>query len=445
MFRQLEAAAVRVYACRILDRCSELAQLTDEPGCITRSFLSPAMDKANTLVASWMQQAGLSTELDAAGNLIGTLSCGRQDAPLLVLGSHLDTVRDAGAYDGILGVLLALAVVENLEETQLPFDLEVIGFSDEEGLRYGVPFLGSRGLIGELDTNFLEKRDKDGVTMATAIEQWGGDPQQIQCRYRNRRLIGYFEAHIEQGPTLEHRDLPLGILEAISGSCWLNLTLEGRAGHAGTTPMDLRRDPMPAAAEIVLATEDLARQEDGLVATVGKLCPIPGAGNVIAGKVELSLDMRHPNSRRLDAAVECCLDHCREVAQKRGLHFDYEVLHRQDGVEANAELSNHLAEAVTMTGTEAFRLPIGAGHDALIMARIMPIAMLLLRSPGGISHHPDENVLPQDVEAAVAAMDCFVRRLASQEASADDSDPVKMTLPRAAGLPDEIFTGDVDS
>lgn len=424
-------------AARVLRRCAELARISDEPGRITRGFLSTAMEEADARVASWMERAGMHAQLDVTGNLIGTYPSPREDAPLLVLGSHLDTVRDAGPYDGVLGVLLALASVEELDGASLPFDIEVVAFADEEGLRYGVPFLGSQALIGELDPAFLERRDEDGVTMADAIRSWGGDPGEIRCRYEGRRLIGYLEAHIEQGPWLEHRDLPLGALEAISGACWLRLSFSGRAGHAGTTPMELRRDPLPAAAEVVLAAERLAREEPSLVATVGKLKPRPGASNVIAGSVELSLDVRHPDSQVLASAVDRLLDRCRAIADERRLRFEHEVLHRQDGVEADPQLSQILNEAMAASGLTAERLVIGAGHDALIMARRMPMAMLLLRSPGGISHHPDEAVLPGDVEAALTVLTTFLQRLARDEASRDWELASELGWPETVGATGE--------
>ncbi len=420
----------------ILQRCAELARISDEPDRITRGFLSAAMERVNARVAGWMEQAGMRTELDNAGNLIGTYPCDREDAALLVLGSHLDTVRDAGPYDGVLGVLLTLAAVEQLDGAPLPFDLEIVAFADEEGLRFGVPFLGSQALIGELDSAFLERRDEDGITVADAIRSWGGDPDELRCRYAGRRLIGYLEPHIEQGPWLEHLDLPLGILEAISGACWLRLCFRGRAGHAGTTPMELRNDPMPAAAEVVLAAERLALKEPSLVVTVGKLRPKPDASNVIAGSVELSLDVRHPDSERLALAVDQLLDRCRAIAQDRRLRFDYEVLHRQDSACADPWLSQILAEAVAAKGIDAEPLVIGAGHDALIMSRLMPMAMLLVRSPGGISHHPDEAVLPTDVDAALSALSAFLRRLAKLEAQRDWEPASDLARPLAAESPD---------
>lgn len=407
-------------AARILARCDELARISDEDGRITRGFLSDAMKRATALVEGWMRRAGMRTEIDAAGNLIG-LRPGHAgvhrpgDLPVLVLGSHLDTVRDAGRYDGVLGVLLAVEVARQLQGRPLPFDLEVVAFSDEEGLRYGVPFLGSRALIGQLDPALLDLRDESGTSMADAIRSWGGDPSASGCRYAGRRTLGYFEAHIEQGPWLEHQGLPVAVLEAIAAACWLRLRFHGRAGHAGTTPMELRLDPMPAAAEVVLAAERLALDEPGLVATVGKLSPAPGAGNVIAGSVELRLDLRHPASAGLASALDSMLGGCREIAARRGLRIEHEILHRQESVDADPRLSALLADAVAAADTPVRRLAVGAGHDALIMARVMPVTMLLLRCAGGVSHHPDEAVSPADVDVAVAAAITFVERLSDLE------------------------------
>lgn len=407
-------------AARVLERCVELGEITEEPGRLTRGFLTEAMRRATETVGGWMREAGLETELDNAGNLIGTLRCPRSasagarsgyDPGLLVLGSHLDTVRDAGRYDGTLGVLLAVSLAERLGEA-LPFDVEVVAFSDEEGLRFGVPFLGSRALLGELDPGLLHCRDEAGISILEAIRSWGGNPERLDDRYGTRHLLGYLEAHIEQGPVLEHLGQPLGVLAAISSSCWLRLRFEGYAGHAGTTPMELRRDPLPAAAEAALAAEALGREREGLVATVGQLRPEPGAGNVIPGAVELSLDLRHPDRGVLSNAVARLLAACGEIAERRDLDLEHEILCRQDGVEADETLSDLLGEAA---GVGAERLAIGAGHDAMIMARRMPMTMLLVRSPGGVSHHPDETVLPGDVEAALAAMEGFVHRLARRE------------------------------
>lgn len=417
---RIEGLSLGSEAARILERCLELGEISEEPGRLTRGFLTEAMRRVTEKVSGWMMEAGLETELDNAGNLIGTLRSRPRDSfgarsgndpGLLVLGSHLDTVRDAGRYDGILGVLLAVSVAERIGGA-LPFDLEVVAFSDEEGLRFGVPFLGSQALIGELAPELLDRRDEEGISIAEAIRSWGGNPDRLDCHYGKRRLLGYLEAHIEQGPVLEHLGQPLGVLAAISGSCWLRLRFEGVAGHAGTTPMELRRDALPAAAEAALAAEALGREREGLVATVGQLHPEPGAGNVIPGAVELSLDLRHPDRNVLSRAVADLVASCHGIAARRDLTVEHEILSRQDGVEADEELSEILGEAADV-GAE--RLAIGAGHDAMIMARRMPMTMLLVRSPGGLSHHPEESVLPGDVRAALAAMQGFVEQLARQE------------------------------
>ena len=399
----------------VLERCDRLAEHSDEDDCLTRSFLSKALEDAMITVAGWMQQAGLETERDHAGNLIGSYRCGRVDAPLLVLGSHLDTVRDAGRYDGALGVLLAIAVAERAAKEPLPFDLDVIAFSDEEGLRFGAPFLGSKGLVGALEPGAFELCDGDGISLRQVLERWNDSPAGRQPnRYEGRRLLGYIEAHIEQGPVLEQEELSLGVLEAIAASSWMRLSLVGRAGHAGTTPMSLRRDPLPAAAEIVLEAERLALADGELVATVGRLQAKPGAGNVIASEVELSLDMRHPEVRRLEQAVESMLEACRRIADRRGLDFEAENLHFEAGVHASPELSKRLEQSAEKAGIKTRPLVVGAGHDALIMARHMPVSMLLLRCPGGLSHHPDEAVLAPDVDDTLRCLHGFVDSLAAE-------------------------------
>ena len=426
----------------ILARCDDLARITEEPGRITRSYLSPAMERANALVSSWMHELGMDVERDHAGNLIGSLSGESpdgEDRPLLVFGSHLDTVRNAGRYDGILGVLLSLAAVESCLGTPLPFDLEVVAFADEEGLRFGVPFLGSRAMVGPLAGSILERRDLCGVSVSEAIREWGGEPGAITCRYAGRRLLGFVEPHIEQGPVLESRDLPLGVLSSIYGSRWLRLRFRGQTGHAGTTPMDQRQDALAGAAEWIVEAERIGQAEPGLVVTVGKLEVSPGAGNVIPGAVELSLDVRHDKGAVLDRAVGTLLARARQIGDRRDLTLAHETLNHGTGIRASEELSRILGQAVAeATGDEPPRLGIGAGHDAMIMAQIMPVAMLMIRSPGGISHHPDEAVLPADVEAAIESLERFTERLA-------DGDWRRLAVPESnrAGksLPDKAESG----
>src|SRR5947208_9964060 len=277
-----------------MERCDLLATCTEEPGRITRPFASDAMRHAHQYVQDWMRQAGMTARRDNIGNLHARYE-GSGDATLL-LGSHLDSVRDAGRYDGPLGVMVAIAAVQRLhdEGKRLGFGIEVLAFADEEGLRFGTTYLGSRAFAGRLDPNDLERADSTGVSMAEAIRAFGGDPARIgQDRRPAENLLGYVEVHIEQGPVLEAQGLPVGIVSAIAGQARIEIVFAGEAGHAGTVPMDRRRDALTAAAEMVLAVEAIATTEQGLVATVGKLEVEPGAANVIPGRAALSLDVRH--------------------------------------------------------------------------------------------------------------------------------------------------------
>jgi len=325
----------------VMQRIEALAKISDEPGRLTRTFCSPAMRRANKLVGSWMREAGMEVRQDAIGNLIGHYSAKSPQSNLLrqppspkalrrsgkhagglavhgpqslrnsaekvlLVGSHLDTVRDAGKFDGPLGVLVAIACVQTLNDakTRLPFAIEVVGFGDEEGVRYQSAYLGSKVLAGTFSRKDLARTDANGVTMAEAIRSFGGDPDVLaDARLDPKRLLGYAEVHIEQGPVLDQKNLSVGVVTAIAGQTRIKLTLSGRAGHAGTTPMDLRQDALCAAAEFVLAAESLAKRRNCLVATVGEIIALPGASNVIPGKVRLSLDVRHPKDAMRQAAV----------------------------------------------------------------------------------------------------------------------------------------------
>jgi allantoate deiminase len=281
---------------KIMQRIEALAQISDEPGKITRTFASPAMRRANKLVGKWMREAGMKAREDAVGNLIGHYAGAKPNAKILLLASHLDTVRNAGKFDGPLGVILAIACVENLhrKKIRLPFAIEVIGFADEEGVRFQTAYLGSKVIAGCFDEKDLKRKDADGMPMRHAINNFGGNPAKLKsARLNPEKLLGYVEAHIEQGPVLEEKNLAVGIVVAIAGQTRARVSFIGRAGHAGTTPMDLRKDALCAAAEFILGAEHLARKTSGLVATVGQIKAEPGASNVIPAKTNLSLDLRH--------------------------------------------------------------------------------------------------------------------------------------------------------
>src|SRR5713101_703676 len=277
----------------VISRCQTLARFSEDPGSTRRTFLSPPMRDCHREIASWLSPLAVSVTIDAAGNLRGLYPTNHPNAPRLLIGSHLDTVPDAGAYDGILGVMLAISLVESLKGRRLPFAIEVIGFSEEEGVRFGVPFIGSRALVGRLDEELQSRRDSNSVSVQEAIQSYGLKPSEILAATLREGVLGYLEFHIEQGPVLEHRELPLGVVEAIAGQTRMEFIFTGVANHAGTTPMALRRDALVAAAEWALAVEREAREISGLVATVGALEAKPGATNVIAGECRATLDVRH--------------------------------------------------------------------------------------------------------------------------------------------------------
>jgi allantoate deiminase len=404
------ATSLDALADEVLARCETLAGESERPGSLTRTFLSPPMRRVHAHLTGWMADAGMHVCLDPAANLVGHYPAAGDDrAPVLVIGSHLDTVPDAGKYDGVLGVLLGVAAVKALDGRRLPFAVEVVGFSEEEGVRYRTPYLGSLALSGRFDPVLLDSVDGDGVTMADAYRAFGLDPALVTSALRPPgRVVAYLEAHIEQGPILETRGLPLGVVTAIVGQSRLWVAFEGRAGHAGTSPMDLRRDAIPAAAELVLEVERLARSVPGLRGTVGSVAASPGAANVVPGGATLSLDIRHADDLVRERAVVDLLAFARGVASRRGLNFRVDEARHHPAVPADPWLTDLLAKAVSDAGVEPFRMVSGAGHDAAVMAAVAPMTMLFLRSPGGVSHHPDESVLPGDVRIG---LDVLLRTL----------------------------------
>jgi allantoate deiminase len=393
----------------VLDRCETLARFSEEPGRLTRTFLRPPMRQAQECLADWMRQVGLNVRRDALGNLIGRRPGRRDDARVFVVGSHIDTVPDAGKYDGVLGVLLGVAAPRALADRPFGRTLDVIAFSEEEGVRYATPYLGSRAVCGCFDPRLLERTDADGITLAQALLDFGLDPAAIPAAvYPAGQVAGYLEAHIEQGPVLESLGLSVGAVEAIVGQSRLWLSFIGQAGHAGTLPMERRRDALAAAAEFVGAVEHAARATAGLRATVGRLTVLPGAVNVVPGAVRLSLDVRHAEDAVRGKAVAELLGQARAIATERHLGLRVEQVADQPAVPADPHLTERLLAAVTAAGHAPQRLVSGAGHDAAVMAGLCPMAMLFVRSPGGVSHHPDESVRPEDVRAALGVMVRFL-------------------------------------
>jgi allantoate deiminase len=394
------------HAQQVIGWCGRLAEHTEEPGWITRTFLSEPMHAVHADVRTWMQAVGLDAKVDAAGNIRGVSRAAQPGSKRLMIGSHLDTVPHAGAYDGILGVMLGIKLAELVPEAPL----EVIGFSEEEGVRFGVPFIGSCALIGQVDEALLQREDRAGISVAAAIRNFGLDPTSMAGARMDAATSAYLEFHIEQGPVLESLDLRIGVVDSIVGQSRLLVKFIGHANHAGTTPMHLRKDALACAAEWIGTVEREALGTEHLVATVGNVQAEPGAGNVIAGVATCTLDVRHPDDPVRQAAVKRLLDKAAEIAGQRGLTATSEIRLEQAAAKMDPAMMNGLQQAAVQCGDPAHTLHSGAGHDAMVLARQVPSAMLFLRSPGGISHHPDEAVRAEDVAAALAVGFEFIQQ-----------------------------------
>lgn len=390
-----------------------LASISAEPDRLTRLYLTEEHRRAARLVAEWMRGAGLRVRMDAAGTVHGLLPAGKEEplsAKRLLVGSHIDTVVDAGRYDGTLGVVAAILAVEELrrQKIALPFALEILAFGDEEGVRFPKTLIGSSTVAGALSDPMLDLTDADGVTIRAALAAFGGDPDALAAEaYRREDVLGYLEVHIEQGPVLERLGLPLGVVTAIAGQARWRVIVKGEAGHAGTVPMAIRRDALAAAAEMVLAVEAAARATNAasLVATVGELRVLPGASNVIPGEVRFSLDLRSAEDRGREAAAGEIRRRLEEIAARRGVAMQIEVAHEKPVAACAPEMIEKIAGAVeAVTVRPAHRLMSGAGHDGQAMAHLAPIGMIFVRCRGGISHNPAEYASPDDMGLAVAAL-----------------------------------------
>jgi allantoate deiminase len=408
---------------RAIADCRQIALMTEEPGRTTRRFLTEPTHAVHALLRERMEALGMKVVVDAVGNLRGLwkprgAGGQRPTTDRLILGSHIDTVPDAGAFDGVLGVMLAIEWVGIARELRLPLAIEVIAFSEEEGMRYGVPFLGSRAVTGTFDATMLKWRDADGVTMDAAMRAFGLNPEKIKDAAIGDDVIGFVELHIEQGPVLEAEGIPVAVVEGITGQTRLNLRFTGQANHAGTTPMHLRRDALAAAAEWITKVEKQVRKaaattDPGIVATVGRIVAEPNAGNVIAGSAEVSFEIRYGSGAARHKWTKKLIADAEAMAKRRGVGFEWTEKLDQRTVRMDRELSTMLKAAVKACGYRVKTMPSGAGHDAMVMAAKVPTAMLFLRSPGGISHHPTESVVEADVEAGLSVGREFLMRLAN--------------------------------
>jgi len=384
----------------VVARCKRLASFSEDAGSTRRTFLSPPMRDCHREITQWLLAAGAEVTVDAAGNLRAFYAAGQSTAPRMVLGSHLDTVPNAGAYDGVLGVVMAVALLESLGGRRLPFAIEVVGFSEEEGVRFGIPFIGSRALVGRLDEQLLDSKDADGISVRTAIRNFGLNPAEIPRAMLSHDAFAYLEFHIEQGPVLDSLGRSLGAVDAVAAQTRMEFEFLGRANHAGTTPMHLRHDALAAAAEWIVAVERTAHNHPGLVATVAQIAVKPGATNVIAAETRVTLDVRHKSDDIRDRALGHLVEQAQGIAERRGLTLGQNVLLSQRAVAMNPYLIDQIQEAIRSAGCQPHRMTSGAGHDAMIVAEKTPAAMIFLRSPGGISHDPAESVEVEDVAKA---------------------------------------------
>jgi allantoate deiminase len=395
---------------RLMARLDAFAAFSDEPRRLTRLFLSDAHRRAAQAFIGWCVEAGLEANIDAAGNVVARYEGRRAGAPALMLGSHIDTVRDAGRYDGNYGALAALAVVEALgaRGERLEHAIEIVAFGDEEGVRFRTTLTGSRALAGTYPEDALDQRDSGGVSMREALHAFGGDPERAGS-IRRSGVAAFVEAHIEQGPILEAERLPLGIVTAINGATRLEVGVDGVAGHAGATPMRLRRDALTAAAEMALAIEARARGEADLVATVGRFDVWPDATNVIPGHVQFSIDIRAPDDGRRGAAVADLERRIAAIAATRGVKVSIARSHDAGAFACDPRIIAGLKKAVEAVGITPRLLPSGAGHDTMAIGKLCPAGMLFVRCKGGVSHNPLESITLEDCALGLAALIRFVR------------------------------------
>ncbi|WP_128176663.1 allantoate amidohydrolase [[Pantoea] beijingensis] len=402
----MNAIEAQQAAARVMSRCDALAEISETAGELTRVYLSPEHMRANTRVGEWMEAAGMRVWQDSVGNICGRYEAAEAGAPAILLGSHLDTVRNAGRYDGMLGVLAAIETVHYLHQNQqrLPLAIEIIGFADEEGARFGITLLGSRGITGSWPDSWRDQPDSNNITVAQAMRDVGLDADRIsQATRQVREIVAYLEVHIEQGPCLEQAGLALGVVTAINGARRLNCCFSGEAGHAGTVPMLHRKDALAAAAEWMVAIEQRTLQHPHMVATVGALSCSPGAVNVIPGEVNLTLDIRGPADRPLADLLAELLSLAEEIAQRRGIRFCADEFYHIAATRCDERLQMQLAQAVEQVQGRCISLPSGAGHDAIALAERWPVGMLFVRCDRGISHHPAESVQAADVALAIQA------------------------------------------
>jgi allantoate deiminase len=398
----------------------ELAAISSEPQRLIRLYLTPEHRKAADLIGSWMRESGMTVSEDALGTLRGHWRPELEKR--LLIGSHIDTVIDAGKYDGPLGVVAGILAVRELaaRNVRLPFGIDVLAFGDEEGSRFRTTLAGSSASAGVFDRSSLAFPDRNGISLADAIAAYGHNTDDIPAAaYDPADVVGYVELHIEQGPVLEAQNLPLGVVTGIVGQSRMRVIVLGEAGHAGTVPMHMRHDALAGAAELMLLIEQTAveNRDDGMVATVGRIEASPGATNVIPGRVGFSLEFRSSSDEKRKGAIEQIKTDAQRIGVKRKLEFAFEPFHETNTTACTPALQDLMADAIGSLGYQAVRLPSGAGHDAQVMAKLCPMAMLFVRCKGGISHNPAEFASEPDMGLSVVALVRFIKALAARMAA----------------------------
>lgn len=391
----------------IVDRIHQLAQISQSTDGLTRLFLTPEHRLASDLLMRWMQNAGMSVRLDEIGNVVGRYEGEAAGCPALLLGSHYDTVRNAGRWDGPLGIITAIACVERLyrQGRRMPFAIEIVGFADEEGTRFSSTLLGSRAFAGTWDNLVLSATDRSSMRMDEAMHLFGLDPEQIKnAAQAPSQYLAYIELHIEQGPVLESAENPVGVVTGISGATRLRVRMTGIAGHAGTVPMKMRQDALAGAAECVVMIEALCRDDPQLFGTVGQLDVLPGATNVIPGSATFSIDLRSISDSVRQTSLATIVGSIHDVAQRRGLTASIETTHEHRTVDCAPWLQSQVAESIKRSGYRVLHMPSGAGHDAMAVADLTDVGMIFVRCRGGISHHPDEHVAEVDADAGARVL-----------------------------------------
>lgn len=392
----------------LMRRLDAIAEFSEPGPGVTRRPFTEEHRRAAAMIEDWMERAGMSVRIDAAGTIVGRRE-GPPGSRTLLVGSHQDTIRSGGKYDGMFGIALPVMVLECLQKTDLPCSVEVLAFADEEGVRFPTALMGPRTLAGTFNEADLSGKDRDGTVLADALKDFGGDPENLAANRREpAEILGYAEVHIEQGPVLESKGLAVGVVTAICGIERWTIEVEGQAAHAGTTPMDLRRDAFAGAAEIALEVERYCRATDGLVGVVGSMTVTPNVPNAIPGSARFTMELRAAEDTVREQAATTLTERARRVASDRGLTIELEKTYAQKAVPCDTTLSDRLATALDDSGFEPFRLMSGATHDASAMSDLCPVAMLFTRCTDGLSHHPAEAITSQDAQATA---ECFARFL----------------------------------